>query len=112
MVDYLSKLRQAKYTFEVEAEKSGFVEKIGSEAMGVASSMLGAGRQTKEDVIDLSVGLMLNKKVGDRVENGESLVTIYSNSEDIEAVKQKILENYKIGDNETEIPLIRKVITE
>ena len=112
MVDDLSKLPQAKYIFEVEAEKSGFVEKIGSEAMGVASSMLGAGRQTKEDVIDLSVGLMLNKKVGDRVENGESLVTIYSNSEDIEAVKQKILENYKIGDNETEIPLIRKVITE
>ncbi|WP_462419818.1 pyrimidine-nucleoside phosphorylase [Salinicoccus sp. Marseille-QA3877] len=112
MVDDLSKLPQAKYTFEVEAEKSGFVEKIGSEAMGVASSMLGAGRQTKEDVIDLAVGLMLNKKVGDRVENGESLVTIYSNSEDVEAVKQKILENYKIGDNETEIPLIRKVITE
>ena len=112
MVDDLSKLPQAKYTFEVEAEKSGFVEKIGSEAMGVASSMLGAGRQTKEDIIDLSVGLMLNKKVGDRVENGESLVTIYSNSEDVEAVKQKILENYKIGDNETEIPLIRKVITE
>ena len=112
MVDDLDKLPQAKYTFEVEAEKSGFVERIGSEAMGVASSMLGAGRQTKEDVIDLAVGLMLNKKVGDRVEAGESLVTIYSNSEDVEAVKQKILENYKIGDNETNIELIRKVITE
>ena len=68
MVDDLDKLPQAKYTFEVEAERSGFVEKIGSEAMGVASSMLGAGRQTKDDVIDLAVGLMLNKKVGDRVE--------------------------------------------
>lgn len=112
MVDDLDKLPQVKYTFEVEAEKSGFVERIGSEAMGVASSMLGAGRQTKEDVIDLAVGLMLNKKVGDRVEAGESLVTIYSNSEDVEAVKQKILENYKIGDNETNIELIRKVITE
>lgn len=112
MVDDLDKLPQAKYTFEVEAEQSGFVEKIGSEAMGVASSMLGAGRQTKEDVIDLAVGLMLNKKVGDRVEPGESLVTIYSNTEDVEAVKQKILENYKIGDNEADIELIRKVITE
>src|SRR5690625_3566556 len=47
MVDDLDKLPQAKYTFEVEAEKSGFVEQIGSEAMGVASSMLGAGCQTK-----------------------------------------------------------------
>lgn len=112
MVDDLDKLPQAEYTFEVAAETSGFVEKIGSEAMGVASSMLGAGRQTKEDVIDLAVGLMLNKKVGDHVEKGESLVTIYSNSEDVEAVKQKILENYKIGDNEAKTELIRKVITE
>lgn len=112
MVDDLSKLPQAEYTFEVEAEKSGFVEKIGSEAMGVASSMLGAGRQTKDDVIDLAVGLMLNKKVGDSVETGDSLVTIYSNTEDVEAVKQKVLENYKIGDDKTDIELIRKVITE
>ena len=80
MVEDPGKLPQAKYTFEVEAGQSGFVEKIGSEAMGVASSMLGAGRQTKDDVIDLAVGLMLNKKVGDRVETGESLVTIYSNT--------------------------------
>lgn len=64
MVEDPGKLPQAKYTFEVEAAQSGFVEKIGSEAMGVASSMLGAGRQTKDDVIDLAVGLMLNKKVG------------------------------------------------
>lgn len=112
MVEDPGKLPQAKYTFEVEAAQSGFVEKIGSEAMGVASSMLGAGRQTKDDVIDLAVGLMLNKKVGDRVETGESLVTIYSNTEDVEGVKQKILENYHIGANESDIELIRKVITE
>lgn len=112
MVEDPGKLPQAKYTFEVEAGQSGFVEKIGSEAMGVASSMLGAGRQTKDDVIDLAVGLMLNKKVGDRVETGESLVTIYSNTEDVEGVKQKILENYHIGANESDIELIRKVITE
>ncbi len=112
MVEDTGKLPQAKYTFEVEAAQSGFVEKIGSEAMGVASSMLGAGRQTKDDVIDLAVGLMLNKKVGDRVETGESLVTIYSNTEDVEGVKQKILENYHIGANESDIELIRKVITE
>jgi len=112
MVEDPGKLPQAKYTFEVEAAQSGFVEKIGSEAMGVASSMLGAGRQTKDDVIDLAVGLMLNKKVGDIVETGESLVTIYSNTEDVEGVKQKILENYHIGANESDIELIRKVITE
>lgn len=112
VADDPGKLPQAEYTFEVEAETSGFVEEIGSEAMGIASSMLGAGRQTKDDVIDLAVGLMLNKKVGDSVEAGESLVTIYSNTEDVEAIKQKILKNYKIGENKKDIELIRKVITE
>jgi pyrimidine-nucleoside phosphorylase len=112
IVDDTGRLPQAEYKFEVESTGAGYVEEIGSEAMGVASSMLGAGRQTKDDEIDLAVGLMLNKKVGDRVEAGDSLVTIYSNTEDVEAVKTKILENYKIGGDEKDIPLIRRVITE
>lgn len=112
IVDDTGRLPQAEYKFEVESAEAGYVEEIGSEAMGVASSMLGAGRQTKDDEIDLAVGLMLNKKVGDRVEAGDSLVTIYSNTEDVEAVKTKILENYKIGGDEKDIPLIRRVITE
>ncbi|CAM4176151.1 pyrimidine-nucleoside phosphorylase [Lacicoccus alkaliphilus] len=112
IVDDTGRLPQAKFKFEVESTEAGYVEEIGSEAMGVASSMLGAGRQTKDDEIDLAVGLMLNKKVGDRVEAGDSLVTIYSNTEAVEAVKTKILDNYKIGGEEKDIPLIRKVITE
>ncbi|SOC42394.1 pyrimidine-nucleoside phosphorylase [Salinicoccus kekensis] len=112
IVDDVSRLPQAEFKFEVESKTSGYVEEIGSEAMGIASSMLGAGRQTKDDEIDLAVGLMLNKKVGDRVEAGESLVTIHSNTEDVEAVKTKVLENYKIGGDEKDIPLIRKMITE
>ncbi|MCD2138360.1 pyrimidine-nucleoside phosphorylase [Salinicoccus halitifaciens] len=112
IVDDVSRLPQAEFKYEVESTESGYVEEIGSEAMGIASSMLGAGRQTKDDEIDLAVGLMLNKKVGDRVEAGESLVTIHSNTEDVEAVKTKVLENYKIGGDEKDIPLIRKMITE
>lgn len=112
VVDDLSKLPQAKYQFEVKAEESGFVEEIAAEEIGIASAMLGAGRQTKEDEIDLAVGLVLKKKVGDRVEQGDTLAVIHSNSEDIKEVEQKILDNYRIGNKENKIELIKQVITE
>lgn len=112
IADDLSKLPQAEYTFEVASETEGYVQKIGSEEMGVASSMLGAGRQTKDDVIDLAVGIKLNKKVGDAVAEGDSLATIYSNREDIQDVKEKIIENYYIGSEKQSVTLIKRIITE
>ncbi|MCG7331507.1 pyrimidine-nucleoside phosphorylase [Salinicoccus roseus] len=112
VVDDVSKLPQAKFQFEVKAEESGFVEEIAAEELGIASAMLGAGRQTKEDEIDLAVGLVLKKKVGDRVEQGDTLGVIHSNSEDIKEVEQKILDNYRIGSRENKIELIKQVITE
>lgn len=112
VVDDVSKLPQAEYQIEVKAETSGYIEEIAAEEMGIASAMLGAGRQTKDDVIDLAVGLVLEKKVGDRVDEGETLAVIHSNSENVEDVKQKIIDNYKIGDNEVNIALIKQVITE
>ena len=58
--------------------------------------MLGAGRQTKEDEIDLSVGIVLNKKVGDVVKEGESLLTIHSNRENVDDVIKKLDESIEI----------------
>lgn len=112
VVDDPSKLPQAEYQFEVKAEESGFVEEIAAEEIGIASAMLGAGRQTKEDEIDLAVGLVLKKKVGDRVEQGDTLAVIHSNSEDIREVEQKIIDNYRIGSRENKIELIKQIITE
>lgn len=80
--------------------------------IGVASMLLGAGRATKDDIIDLAVGLVLNKKVGDKVEEGESLVTIYANQEDIKDVEEKILNNIDISDEQVKPTLIHKVITD
>ena len=59
--------------------------------------ILGAGRATKESVIDLAVGLVLHKKIGDQVEVGESIVTIHSNTEDVESVKEKIYHAYQMS---------------
>lgn len=68
IVDSPEKLPSAKYQVEFKAKKDGFITEIIANEIGVASMMLGAGRQTKEDVIDLGVGIVLNKKVGEHVE--------------------------------------------
>ncbi|MDT0708240.1 pyrimidine-nucleoside phosphorylase [Mammaliicoccus sciuri] len=112
VVDDVTKLPQAQYTFEVKAETSGYVSHIVADEIGVASMLLGAGRATKDDIIDLAVGLVLNKKVGDKVEAGESLVTIYANQEDVKDVEDKILENITISDEQVKPTLIHKVITD
>ncbi|WP_423799001.1 pyrimidine-nucleoside phosphorylase [Neobacillus sp. SAB-20_R2A] len=113
VVDNPEKLPQAKYTFELEAKEDGYVSEIVADEVGTAAMLLGAGRATKESVIDLAVGLVLRKKIGDQVNKGESLVTIYSNFEDIKEVSEKLYENIKISSSKVEAPtLIYEEITE
>ncbi|KDP12128.1 pyrimidine-nucleoside phosphorylase [Staphylococcus chromogenes] len=112
VVDDPSKLPTAKYTFELPAKQSGVVSEMVANEIGIASMMLGAGRQTKENDIDLAVGLVLHKKIGDKVSEGESLLTIYANQEDVAAVKQKLYENITISDSAEAPQLIYKMITE
>ena len=112
IVDDLTKLPQAKYKIELPAKQSGYISRMVADEIGVASMILGAGRATKEDVIDLAVGLVLHKKVGNKVEEGESILTIYSNRENVEDVKQKLYDNIFIADTATAPTLIHTVITE
>ncbi len=112
IVDHPELLPHAKYTIEVPAKKSGVVSKIVADQIGVAAMMLGAGRRTKEESIDYAVGLYLNKKVGDEVVEGESLVTIQANREDVKDVMTVIYDNIEIGESGEEPVLIHKIITE
>ena len=73
-----SLLPQAPVMLEVPSERAGFVAHIEAEDVGLVSMQLGGGRVTKESTIDLAVGVVLHKKVGDRVEAGESLGTIHA----------------------------------
>ena len=75
-----SLLPQAPVQFEAVCDRTGYVKHICADEVGLVSMHLGGGRATKESVIDLSVGLILKKKVGDRVEAGESLGTIHAQS--------------------------------
>lgn len=110
VVDNLSLLPQAKYTFEIPAKESGFVSHIVADEIGTAAMLLGAGRATKESEIDLAVGLVLHKKVGDAVKMGESLVTIYTNREDIKEVEDKIYANILLSSEEVKAPTLIEII--
>ncbi|HWO98633.1 MAG TPA: pyrimidine-nucleoside phosphorylase [Bacillus sp. (in: firmicutes)] len=104
VVDDPSKLPQAKYVMDLEAKEDGYVAEIVADSIGTAAMLLGAGRATKESEIDLAVGLVLKKKIGDEVKKGEALVTIYSNQENIEEVKEKIYESVKISAEKVDAP--------
>lgn len=112
IVDSPEKLPSAKYQVEFKAKKDGYLTEIIANEIGVASMMLGAGRQTKEDVIDLGVGIVLNKKVGEHVEKGENILTIHTNTKEIDDILYK-LDNSITIESKGEAPtLIHKIITE
>ncbi|WP_433742962.1 pyrimidine-nucleoside phosphorylase [Falsibacillus pallidus] len=104
VIDEPEKLPQAKYTFELEAKEDGYVAEIVADEIGTAAMLLGAGRATKESEIDLAVGLMLRRKIGDEVKKGESLVTIYANSDDVEDVKEKLYSNITVSKEKVDAP--------
>ncbi|HHM4036237.1 TPA: pyrimidine-nucleoside phosphorylase [Staphylococcus aureus] len=112
VIDHPERLLQAQYQIEYKAKKSGYVTELVSNDIGVASMMLGAGRLTKEDDIDLAVGIVLNKKIGDKVEEGESLLTIHSNRQDVDDVVKKLDSSITIADHVVSPTLIHKIITE
>lgn len=112
VVDEPERLPQAQYKLELPAKESGYVAEITADSIGTAAMVLGAGRATKESEIDLAVGLVLNKKIGDKVEAGESLVTIYSNTENVDDVKERLYEHIKVTNQKVDAPeLIYEVIT-
>ncbi|KFI02360.1 pyrimidine-nucleoside phosphorylase [Bacillus spizizenii] len=112
IVDDPSKLPQAAYQIDVPAKEAGVVSEIVADEIGVAAMLLGAGRATKEDEIDLAVGIMLRKKVGDKVEKGEPLVTLYANRENVDEVVVKVYDNIRIAAEAKAPKLIHTLITE
>ncbi|MGY3748517.1 pyrimidine-nucleoside phosphorylase [Vagococcus acidifermentans] len=112
VVDRPEKLPEAPFKIQLPAKKNGVVSEIIANEIGVAAMLLGAGRASKEDKIDLSVGLVLHKKVGDKVMQGDSLLTIHSSSEDVEEVMAKLYQSITISDNAEKPTLIYDSVTE
>ena len=106
-----SLLPRATTKVEVTGPKSGIVESIDCASIGRASCVLGAGRERKEDSIDPAVGIVVTKKLGDRVAKGEPLAVIHANDrERIPTAQQMILDAYTIGDSAPSVRLIHEVI--
>ncbi|MEQ3467789.1 pyrimidine-nucleoside phosphorylase [Enterococcus cecorum] len=114
VIDHPEKLLTAKYEIELPAKQSGVITKLVANELGIAAMMLGAGRKTKEDTIDFAVGLKLRKKVGEAIQEGESVLTIYANqpAEEIQDVVALLYQNIEIGPSGQEPPLIHGIITE
>lgn len=110
-IDYIKdieKFEKAKVEKEVASTFEGYIQEINAEEIGKIACNLGAGRKTKKDKIELNVGLILNKKIGDYVKRGDKLVTIYAN--DVEKAKkaeEELIKIFKIGkDKVTENTII------
>lgn len=105
--DY-SLLPKAGFSYDVTAEKSGFISAADSQEIGICALNLGAGRKNKNDEIDYSAGIVLNKTVGDYAEKGESLMTLYSSHKcPFEEISARALNAFSFSN---EKPVVNNVI--
>lgn len=103
----------AKNLIEIHSEQEGYVKSLNALDIGIASMQLGGGRETLEDVIDMSAGIMLNKKIGDYVKKGELLCTLHTNKSEKEyaPIIEDVKKAYVIVNEKVEArPVIREII--
>jgi pyrimidine-nucleoside phosphorylase len=112
IIDDARRLPQAQHTVQVASAKAGYVASMQCEQIGTACVILGGGRERKEDSVDPAVGIVLHKKVGDRVAAGESLATIHYNSQAKTARARELIEaSCEIAETAPpKRPLIHRVI--
>ncbi len=106
-------LPSAPLSLDVLAEEDGFIHSLNAERVGEASLLLGAGRQTKEDSLDMGAGVILHKKTGDRVLRGERVATLYSSDKKkLESAKKCFLSALAYASDPPVMqPLIYKIVT-
>ena len=110
-IEDTEKFEKAPIIKEVISNKEGNIQEINAKTIGEISCALGAGRQTKTDKIDLSVGIILNKKVGDYVKIGDIVATVYANDQEkANKAEEEILNTYKIGKEKEDKQTILEII--
>lgn len=110
VVDDYSLMSHAKYQIEYPAQKGGVIAKLTADEIGMASMLMGGGRQKADDQLDYAVGIELHKKIGDSVQKGESIMTIWSNREDIDDVKELLDQAVAIKESAQQPTLIHETI--
>ena len=96
-----SKFEMAKNIVPIYSKKSGYINRIDAMTIGISSMRLGGGRETLDDIIDMSAGIVLNKKLGDEVRENELLCTIYTNKteNDYLPIIENVYNSFKIDEN-------------
>lgn len=110
VVDDYSLMPHAKYQIEYPAQKDGVIAKLTADEIGMASMLMGGGRQKADDQLDYAVGIELHKKIGDSVQKGESIMTIWSNRENIDDVKELLDQAVAIKESAQQPTLIHETI--
>lgn len=112
MLDNVSLFKKAEIVYEIKSEQSGFVSQMDAAEIGNTACILGAGRASKDDVIDFAAGIVIKKKVGDEVKIGETLAVLYTNKKEaVEPASKRYLEAIKISKEKTQRnPLIYKIV--
>ena len=104
-IENTEKFEKAKYITPIIAKENGYIKEINAEQIGKFACSLGAGRMRKEDNIDNTVGIVLDKKIASKVKVGDILATVYSNKEIEKTDKyDEILNIFKISNQEQEKP--------
>ncbi len=108
-----SKMKLGALTRDLVAKEGGYIQSFQTSEVGVAALLLGGGRETKESEIDLSVGIRLHKKIGDKVEKGERIATLYANeAQRLEAASERMEQAYGMSKEAVEPPKLIKEIIE
>lgn len=112
MIKSPKKYPQAEYEFTIKAEKSGYLSEMDSFEIGMASVELGAGRKKKDDDVDPQAGIVLQKKIGDKISKGETILTGYTNKPSaIEAASEQLFGAVTIAETKPEeVNLVSHII--
>lgn len=105
-IEHPEKFPLAKHIVEVKADKDGYVRRIDALMIGESAMRLGAGRAKIEDTIDMSAGIVLNKKIGDKVKKDETLCFVHTNIDKFDDILKDIKEAFIIDENEVKTPPI------
>ena len=97
-IDHPEKFPVSKNLIEIKSECDGYIKTIDALAIGLGSCHLGGGRMKLNDVIDMSAGIYLNKKVGDFAKKGELLCTLHTNKDNVEAIVEQVKKAYLFQD--------------
>ncbi len=103
VVDNTDLLPTASKHIEVKSIKSGYVGSFDTESIGITAMLLGAGRMTKDDLIDYSAGITLKKKIGDKVEIGETICIMHTNKEEFQDAYERVRNAFNIEEDKPKI---------